>query len=166
MRSIAIASQDQQRSVAMRRRDERGAMSLPSSRGPHEAPLSVPPLNNPPCCSLRCPLCSTLRTQVRHRAESEECQQAISTFRREKGCLTEQHGLLLFSGRKSGLDYSSFSPRRPSPIVNPALSRSLSCQRIVCFSRSAVWGFRCGASEFILTTLVAPFNYPARLLST
>jgi hypothetical protein len=80
---------------------------------------------------------------------------------RKEGSLTERHGLLLFS-----LDYSSFSPRRPSPIVNPAISRSLSCQRIVCLSRSAVWGFRSGANEFILATLLTPFNYPARLLST
>jgi len=36
----------------------------------------VASVNSPPCRSLRCPRCSTLRTQVRHRASSEKCQQA------------------------------------------------------------------------------------------
>jgi hypothetical protein len=90
-------------------------------------------------------------------------QQATSPFRREKGRVfnrAARPAAIWWQGKRLGL------PRRPSPIVNPALSRSLSCQIIACFSRNAVWGFRCGASEFILTTLLAPFNYPARLLST
>jgi hypothetical protein len=54
----AIASQDHQHSVVMRRRNEPGAIGLSSSRAPRGSAERAP-LNSPPCRSLRCPLCST-----------------------------------------------------------------------------------------------------------
>jgi hypothetical protein len=57
LRSSAVASQDNQCSVVMRRRDERRKHSaFQVSRTPR-GPAERAPLNSPPCCSLRCPLC-------------------------------------------------------------------------------------------------------------
>jgi hypothetical protein len=67
-RSSAVASQDHQRGAGMRRRNGRWTMRLSgwgALRGPADRVTS---LNSPPCCSLRCPRCSTLRAQVRSRA--------------------------------------------------------------------------------------------------
>jgi hypothetical protein len=43
-------------------------MRLSSSRAARGRADRVASVNSPPCCSLRCPLCSTLRTQVGYRA--------------------------------------------------------------------------------------------------